>query len=77
MMAASFDVATGEAGRPAELFRKTQVEKLGDGRTYNYDVAADGNRFLLVLPNFRASAEPTVVVLNWFEELAAKSRRPR
>jgi hypothetical protein len=37
----------------------------------NYDVTADGQRFLMVKPVAQQSAAPTQinVVLNWFEEL--------
>jgi hypothetical protein len=61
-------------GKPVELFRKTQPDRLGGGRTIAYDVSADGNRFLLVVPEQSAQAQPTVVVLNWFEELRARAR---
>jgi len=77
MMSAGVDPASGDVGKPVQLFRKTQPDRLGIGRTYTYDVAADGSRFLLVLPNYRPGAQPAVVVLNWFEELKAKSRRDR
>ena len=76
-MSAGVDPASGDVGKPVQLFRKTQPDRLGIGRTYTYDVTPDGSRFLLVLPNYRAGAQPTVVVLNWFEELKAKSRRGR
>ena len=59
---------------PVELFRKTQPDRLGGGRTYTYDVAPDGNRFLLVVPVQQARAQPAVVVLNWFGELNSKLR---
>lgn len=73
-MAAPVEPLSGDVGKPVELFRKTQPNRLGGGRTYTYDVAGDGNRFLLVLPNHLAGAQPAVVVLNWFTELNAKSR---
>jgi hypothetical protein len=40
----------------------------------NYDVAPDGQRFLMVKPIEQAQAAPTQinVVLNWFEELKQK-----
>ena len=76
-MAAPVDPGTGDAGKPVELFRKTQPDRLGVGRTYTYDVTPDGSRFLLVLPNYRDGLQPAIVVLNWFSELNAKSRRTR
>jgi Tol biopolymer transport system component len=74
VMAAAIDLASGKASRPLELFRKTQPDRLGGGRTYTYDVASDGNRFLLVVPIQKAGAQPTVVALNWFDELKERSR---
>jgi len=40
----------------------------------NYDVSADGQRFLMLKPTEQAQAAPTQinVVLNWFEELKQK-----
>ena len=74
MMAVAVNPETGEAGRPVLLFRKLQPDRLGGGRSLEYDVTADGNRFLLVIPEQNTSAQPTVVVLNWFEELNARIR---
>ena len=76
VMAVPVDSATGDVGKPAELFRKGQPDRLGGGRTLAYDVSADGNRFLLVLPEHKFGAQPTVVVLDWFEELRARVRTP-
>jgi Tol biopolymer transport system component len=74
MMAVPVDPSTGDAGKPVELFRKVLPYRLGGGRTLAYDVSADGNRFLLVVPEQRPAAQPTMVVLNWFEELKARAR---
>ena len=41
------------------------LERLGA----ELSVSADGNRFLLAVPERRAESMPGVVVLNWFEEL--------
>jgi serine/threonine-protein kinase len=76
VMAVPVDSATGDVGKPMELFRKGQPDRLGGGRTMAYDVSADGNRFLLVLPVQKPGAQPTVVVLDWFEELRARARTP-
>ena len=76
VMAVPVDSATGDVGKPVELFRKGQPDRLGGGRTLAYDVSADGNRFLLVLPEQKQGAQPTVVVLDWFEELKARVRAP-
>ncbi len=73
MLAVSVDPATGEVGRPVELFRKRQFTL--DWAGLSYDVTSDGNRFLMALPVPRPEAQPVVVVLNWFEELKAKMGR--
>jgi Tol biopolymer transport system component len=74
MMAVPVDPVSGAVGVPVELFRKAQPDRLGGGRTLAYDVTADGNRFLLVVPEDNPAAQPTVVVLNWFQELRARAR---
>ncbi|CAN5356660.1 hypothetical protein BH23GEM2_BH23GEM2_17130 [soil metagenome] len=73
VMAAAVDPVTGEVGRAVELFRKPQPIRLGGGRTLTYDVTPDGSRFLFALSNQQPGAQPTVVVLNWFEGLKAKA----
>ena len=74
VMAVNVDPLTGDVGKPVELFRKGQPDRLGGGRTMAYDVSADGNRFLLVLPIHRSGAQPTVVVLDWLEDLKARAK---
>ena len=74
VMAVPVDPATGDAGKPVLLFRAAQPDRLGGGRTLAYDVSADGNRFLLVVQEQRSGAQPTVVVINWFEELKVRAR---
>jgi len=73
VMAVSVNPGTGEVGKPVELFRKGRPYRLGGGRTMAYDVSADGSKFLLVIPEQRNSAQPVVVVLNWFEEIKARA----
>jgi eukaryotic-like serine/threonine-protein kinase len=76
MIAASFDSQSGEVGTLVTLFRKADAGELGDtGPTYGYDVMADGSQFVLIEPVERPNAQPTVVVLNWFEELKRKVPR--
>jgi len=75
VLAASFDPATGEVGRPEELFRKPDAGRLSSNRTGGYDVSADGSRFVLITPVGRPDALPTVVVTNWLEELKKKVPR--
>jgi hypothetical protein len=74
VMVVPVNPATGEVGKPTELFRKGQPDRLGGGRTLAYDVSADGSRFLLVVPEQKFRAQPIVVVLNWFEQLKARAR---
>jgi serine/threonine-protein kinase len=74
VMVVPMDPVSGEVGKPTELFRKGQPDRLGGGRTLAYDVSADGNRFLLVVPEQKSGAQPVVVVLNWLEELKARTR---
>jgi Tol biopolymer transport system component len=74
VMAVPVAPETGEVGTPTELFRKQQPDRLGGGRTLAYDVSADGARFLLVVPQQAPGAQPAVVVLNWFEEVKARTR---
>jgi len=73
MLAVSVDPATGEVGRPVELFRKPRYSL--DWAGLSYDVSANGDRFLMALPVPRPEAQPVAVVLNWFEELKAKMGR--
>ena len=73
VMVVPVEPVSGEVGKPVELFRKGQPDRLGGGRTLAYDVSADGNRFLLVVPEQKAGAQPVVVVLNWLEELKKRT----
>ena len=76
MMAASFDPQSGEVGPPTMLFRKADAGQLGGtDPTLGYDVTPDGSQFALVVPVERPNAQPTVVVLNWLEELKAKFKQ--
>ena len=53
---------TLEIGRPQELFEDTYVNRLFGPP--QYDVTADGNRFLVLEPA-RSGGEPITFVLNW------------
>ncbi len=75
VLSVSFEPATGEVGTPVLLFRKREAGRLGGGRTIGYDVTPDGSQFLLVIPIDRPGAQPTVVVLNWLEELKRRVKR--
>ena len=75
IIAVAFNPATGEAGTPVTLFSKADAGRLANSRTVGYDVSADGSRFLLITPIERLDAQPTVVVVNWLEELKVKVPR--
>ena len=68
---ASSDGQALEPGEPARLFRVPIV--LGgfvpDNQKHQYDVAADGQRFLINVTTEEASAAPITVVLNWMTAL--------
>jgi Tol biopolymer transport system component len=75
VLAVSFEPSSGEVGTPTLLFRKPDAGRIGGGRTIGYDVTPDGAQFLMVAPIERPGAQPTIVVLNWFEELRRKATR--
>jgi Tol biopolymer transport system component len=75
VLSATFQPATGEVGTPTLLFRKADAGRIGGGRTIGYDVTPDGSQFLMVIPIERPGVQPTLVVLNWFEELMRKAPR--
>ena len=62
--------ATFEAGTPAPLFQ-TRIFGVGPAVNYShqYDVTADGQRFLLNVDLSEATAGPITVVLNWLAGL--------
>jgi len=64
--------ATFEAGTPALLFQ-TQLFGLGVATQYSqqYDVTADGQRFLLNVDLSEVTAAPLTVVLNWQETVTS------
>ena len=67
------------AGIPEILFEGSLVLEASVSGTTNYDVTADGQRFLMLEPSFGgtdsdADTRRINIVLNWFEEL--KERVP-
>ena len=60
------------AGKPRTLFEGPYLPTAAT--IPNYDVSADGQRFLMLKPSEQAQSAPTQinVVLNWFEELKQK-----
>jgi serine/threonine-protein kinase len=72
MMAVDITTQPGfAAGTPRMLFEGRY--DLAPFPTTNYDVSADGQRFLMVKPSEQVAATTQInVVLNWFEELKRK-----
>jgi serine/threonine protein kinase len=68
---ASSDGQALEPGEPARLFRVPIVlgGSVPDNLKHQYDVAADGQRFLINVTTEEASAVPITVVLNWMTAL--------
>ena len=74
-MAVSLDLEKGQIGQPRALFGGAYPDNPGWTRPRSYDVSRDGERFLMTkLPADRPRPR-IAVVLNWFEELRAKSPR--
>jgi hypothetical protein len=73
MMSAPVDRATGTVGAPVPLFSAADLLFDPDGRTHSYDVASDGDRFLVLKRVERPGAQPLVVVLNWRPELGQRA----
>ena len=67
IMSVSVDPSTGAAQLPRFVLRDHRLAE-----TRSFDVSADGERFLMVLPVPRPDAQPLTVVLNWFTELKRK-----
>ena len=63
-MAVPIDAASGWQGMPADLFETTMAV---DTVTYasQYDVASDGQKFLVEIPAETGNVSPIKVVLNW------------
>ena len=70
MMAVDVATAPFSMGKPHELFERRYLPNTNGYARPNYDVSADGQRFLMVKP-VEERDEPTQinVVLNWTEEL--------
>ena len=58
------------AGKPKVLFEGRYL--FGQGSPANYDISADGQRFLMVKASNEAPPTEINFVLNWFEELKQK-----
>ena len=60
------------AGTPRRLF-EGRYERSAIGR--NYDLAPDGQRFIMVVSDERAAPPQIHVVLNWFSELVGRAQK--
>ncbi len=69
LLASPFEPATGEPGISVELFRRPSDGQTYGGRTTQFDVSPDGQRFLLVIPQQQERASIVTLVLNWRREL--------
>jgi hypothetical protein len=56
--------ATFQPGVAQELFA-TRISLVEGTLNYRYAVAADGKRFLMIVPAEEAASTPITVVLNW------------
>jgi serine/threonine-protein kinase len=72
LMAVTVDPTTGETGRPTPLFAYPYRP---EGRSWSYDAAPDGSRFLLVKLPSASEPRRIEVVLNWFSELKGGTKR--
>jgi hypothetical protein len=62
MMSVEFDSASFKLGVPKPLFQ-TRLEL--DLNQRQYDVSADGKRFLLAQPTEESTSVPITVIVNW------------
>lgn len=58
------------AGTPAPLFTASARERVSSTEFMNYDVTADGQRFIVNKPMDASAAPPLKNILNWPAELA-------
>jgi hypothetical protein len=57
-----------DAKKPELLFEEPTLVSSGYGSP-DYDIARDGNRFVMIRPKPQPPSTQVHVVLNWFEEL--------
>jgi serine/threonine-protein kinase len=75
MMAVPVETAHGfSAGKPVAVFDASQYYVGAIGR--NYDVAADGRRFVMIKnPAVRSAVRPITVVIDWADELRGRMKK--
>lgn len=62
--------ATFDPGSPSELFQANFVQLIATSDQVSYDVAKDGQRFLVNMVGRQKESTPISVVLNWTAKLA-------
>jgi serine/threonine-protein kinase len=72
VMVVGVDLVHGGSGPPRVLFAGPYPDNPGWTRPRSYDVTPDGQQFLMMKRTGTPTQPEIVVVLNWFEELAAK-----
>jgi hypothetical protein len=85
MMVVSIDLEPSfTPGIPRLLFEGSYVGTAGLGSQFflgapssNYDVTADGQRFVMLQPDEGSNPSQITVVLNWFQELKRLVPRER
>ena len=78
LMSVAVRAMTGllEFGTPRALFTiPGPLTERGDVAPYMYDVAPDGQRFLVGVPAGNAASPPMTVILNWQSGLSAREKR--
>ncbi len=63
---------TFSAGRPRVLF-ENQLPSPSSSGLANYDISADGQRFVMIRKPFPESGASINIVLNWVQELRSSA----
>ena len=71
----AMDLARGTNSQPTLLFTGPYSDNPGFTRPRSYDVSRDGERFLMTRLPTNVPTPHVMIVLNWFDELRAKSPR--
>ncbi|HEY7612704.1 MAG TPA: protein kinase [Gemmatimonadales bacterium] len=75
VFAVAMDLGRGTSGTPTLLFTGPYNDNPGFTRPRSYDVSRDGERFLMTRLPTDVATPYVMIVLNWFDELRAKSPR--
>ena len=58
-----------DSGAPLPLFQASARERVAGSELVTYDVARDGQRFLINTQMEKEETQPMMVILNWSAEL--------